>query len=572
MSEYPIEQCQRSTKENKSYIPDVDQNLTAEQYRYEFPSKQTLLELAYLDDERGYSFFDESSFTNSSYTAIETDQYNDNHHMVYYEDEGSVYDESLVDDGMVSPLYLPIQTSSRRESLETSSVQSSKAVGPAYFLSDIHKHHMHQTVTPTRTTSYMRQGRSIISRAGFSDSANSTSTLKMNAPSHTVLIKLSKHQSSAMTFVKRCSTSLTYIASDEGYNDDDDYMSDGQEMESHCTFLPLSDDEEDYEQDNDYYRQDQAAVKIQSLWRGYRSRRENKQTFSQFRPEQRVFLNLANLCSRLHRRQMNAVDERLNQLEQRLCEETAMRKAFEKAVHDMTEIIDEQQENIHERISQEVDKRQTEIDTLKARLQKEANARHRMEDMMTSILDRMKDAEITREEQAKKDAESRKIMQAKLDLALEEIAIVKRNQAPKSTRTAAAAAATTAVSAAKPSSKKLTTAVRRQVLKSSSPSTIASSPKLPSASKPSLSSITVSSSLSSESLGSYRRFSRPTTSRKAEDMVRPSAVPYVRSDLQSARSSNASTAKTTTKSTKTTKSTRQTNTPLVNRRNFLSQK
>ncbi|KAG1060655.1 hypothetical protein G6F42_027901 [Rhizopus arrhizus] len=111
------------------------------------------------------------------------------------------------------------------------------------------------------------------------------------------------------------------------------------------------------------------------------------------RPEQRVFLNLANICTRLHRRQMNTVDERLHQLEQRVRQETAMRIAFEKAMEDMTVLIDQQQKTLYDRVEQEMHMRQlyeekmntalAQLQPLESRLRKEVNARTKMEEMMT---------------------------------------------------------------------------------------------------------------------------------------------------------------------------------------------
>lgn len=312
-----------------------------------------------------------------------------------------------------------------------------------------------------------------------SDSDNTTTFTKSSASSRIVLIKLNKHKQSPMTFVQRCPTSLTYFASDEGYNDDEDDQFDGaEELESHCVFYPLTDDEDDDDQDRQWTLQDQAAVKIQSLWRGYRSRCENKQTFSSFRPEQRVFLNLANVCSRLHNRQMNNVDDRLHQLEQRVRQETAMRMAFEKAMEDMTVLIDQQQKILYDRVEQEVHMRQlyedkmntalAQLQPLESRLRKEVNARNKMEEMMTRVLDQMHESEASRLEQAKQDAEARNLMQAKLDHAMEEISIIK-----KQTTTTKNNSATT--SSSNQSGRPTSTAVRRSTLKSTLPPTTSSS-------------------------------------------------------------------------------------------------
>ncbi|EPB90871.1 hypothetical protein HMPREF1544_02289 [Mucor circinelloides 1006PhL] len=541
----------------------VSQHLAPEQYLYEFPTKTCLKALAYLDsEEEEYSFFDESSFfTTDSYTAIESVQHNDDH-MNWNENT------ILVDDGRLSPLQLPAQadiiTNIRpRESFVNSSAQSDQPVGPSSFLSDVRKHHMYYRVTPTRTTSYMRKGYSFTSEQEYcdnvpmmdSDSDNTTTTTKSSASSRIVLIKLNKHKQSPMTFVQRCPTSLTYFASDEGYNDDEDDQFDGtEELESRCVFIPLSDDEED-EQDRQWTLQDQAAVKIQSLWRGYRSRCENKQTFSSMRPEQRVFLNLANICTRLHRRQMNTVDERLHQLEQRVRQETAMRIAFEKAMEDMTVLIDQQQKTLYDRVEQEMHMRQlyeekmntalAQLQPLESRLRKEVNARTKMEEMMTRVLDQMHESETSRLEQAKQDAESRKMMQAKLDHAMEEIAIIKKQTS--STRSHSSTTTTVNSSSSRPTS----AAVRRPALKSSSPSTASSTKASSTASSTTTTTTTTNNTKSSvtPNTTAIRRSVRPSTnniSKKSTNnntilLERPSVVPSIRRPVLNSRTSTATT-------------------------------
>jgi myosin heavy subunit len=225
------------------------------------------------------------------------------------------------------------------------------------------------------------------------------------------------------------STSLTYLASDEGYDDNED------ELESQCIFYPLSDDEETEDLD----MQDRAAIKIQAAWRGFCSRRQNKQQLACLRADQRVIMNLAYLCGKIHRRQMTSVDNRLAQLEQRLQEETAMRIAFEKAMEDMTVVIDQQQKILYDRLEQEVHMRQVyeskfnaalaQLQPLESRLRKEVNARNKMEEMMTRVLDQMHEAETSRQLHQKEEAESKKLMQSKLDQALEDIAMLKKSKA-----------------------------------------------------------------------------------------------------------------------------------------------
>jgi hypothetical protein len=263
------------------------------------------------------------------------------------------------------------------------------------------------------------------------DSTTSSSDSIRTTESRIVLVKLFKSKQPHMSKVQRCSTSLTFIASDEGY-DDTEYP----ELESQCVFYPLSDNDDECM----ISKRDQAAVKIQAAWRGYSSRLKTGHLQFHLRPEQHVILSLVKLCDRFHRREMSTMNERLYQLEQRIREETAMRIAFEKAMEDMTVLMDQQQKVLYDRLEQEVRMRQTyedkmnttltQIQPLENRITKEANARKNLEDMMTCVLDELQETKALQYKQTKEAADSKKEMQAKLDQALEEITTIKKQQLP----------------------------------------------------------------------------------------------------------------------------------------------
>lgn len=246
--------------------------------------------------------------------------------------------------------------------------------------------------------------------------------------SRTVLIKINKCKS--ITIVQ---STPAYSTTDEGY---DDTIYTG-ELESQVEFYPICEEEQQdiVTRDSEQEQFTAAAIKIQSLWRGYKSRKIQRQ-FSSLRPEQRVVANLAQLCGRNYRHKMNQVEDRLYQLEQRLREETVMRVSFEKAMEDMTIVMDQQQKILCDRLEQEVHMREVyedkmntalaQLQPLESRLRKEISARSKMEEMMTRVLDQMHETETSRQQQVKEDAESKKQMQYKLDLALEDISLLKK--------------------------------------------------------------------------------------------------------------------------------------------------
>lgn len=247
--------------------------------------------------------------------------------------------------------------------------------------------------------------------------------------SRIVLVRLGTKN---ITVIERCSSTGT-ARTDEGYDDrlDDEKENDGLGMlESTSTFLPLSEQEQEYLMHSDILRT-AAAVKIQAAWRGYSYRKTMKQ--GKLQPAQRMMVDLVRLCGHVHRRQMIRVQERLEDVETHLQEETAMRIAFEKAMEDMTILVDEQQHTLHEKLEREISIRQSyeeqieataaKIKPLEARLRQESHARDRLESMMTRVLEEMRALKSSRQ----REVEARRQLQAELDDARHEIAILKRN-------------------------------------------------------------------------------------------------------------------------------------------------
>lgn len=261
---------------------------------------------------------------------------------------------------------------------------------------------------------------------------------RFSTNSKVIVMKISKHH--PPTVIQCSGGSFT---TDEGY-DDEEYEGDCKELpiESASVFLPLSDNEQELLMDMESVRHS-AAIKIQSLWRGYMGRKEQSQQYknSQLKLSHRVLAGLARINDSIHCRNNNQLQDRCYELEQRLGEETAMRIAFEKAMEDMTILMDHQHKVLHERVEQEVDMRQAyerkmeqvlkQVQPLEARVRHESKARADMESMMSRVLDQLHDIKV----QQKEEIEQRKSLQQKLDKAMEEIALLKKNKTTNTTTT-----------------------------------------------------------------------------------------------------------------------------------------
>lgn len=256
--------------------------------------------------------------------------------------------------------------------------------------------------------------------------------------SKVVVMKISKSNVSPPTFIHFSQSSGSYISSDEGYDDEDD------EQDIHCkpiesasVFLPLSDQEQEYMMQFDDHRHS-AAIKIQSVWRGYIFRKKAAYSGSQLKVSHRVLAGLAQVNDNIHRRNNNQLQNRVCMLEKRLGEETAMRMAFEKAMEDMTILMDHQHQVLHQRVEQEVNMRQTyerkmeqvmaQVQPLESRLRHESKARADMESMMSRVLDQLHELKV----HSKEEVEQRKSLQRKLDNATEEIALIKQQKQQQS--------------------------------------------------------------------------------------------------------------------------------------------
>lgn len=237
-------------------------------------------------------------------------------------------------------------------------------------------------------------------------------------------MKISKSQPPAI--IQYSNISIT----DEGYDDNDQYDQCKElPIESASVFLPLSDNEQEQLIDMETTRQ-LAAIKIQSVWRGYIGRKQ--QPKSSLKLSHRVLAGLARINDSIHCRNNNQLQDRCYELEQRLGEETAMRIAFEKAMEDMTILMDHQHKVLNERLEQEVDMRQAyerkmeqvlnQVQPLESRLRHESKARADMESMMSRVLDQLHDIKV----QQKDQVEQNNLMQHQLDEATHEIVTLKK--------------------------------------------------------------------------------------------------------------------------------------------------
>ncbi|KAI9258855.1 hypothetical protein BDA99DRAFT_561231 [Phascolomyces articulosus] len=405
-------------------------------------------------------------------------------HAPHEEEEEEDY---LIEDGRLSPLELPEQEEQIRRDREQSydSVATIKQViaAPCSFLDSVREekqwrpHHPDLYKNQYRPTSAIEsedlpvfcsesellQGRPV---SPYSITSSSSSSALTHDSQHVVLIKLSKKKKHMKKVAKspscsllsprsrggdeknkqrRCPSSQTNWSSDEGYDDNDhedqEYCYKNnintQELpiESASIFLPLSDQEQEHLIHNDIL-QSAAAVKIQAAWRGYQCRRrqQQEQQTSAIRPKHRLMVNMVRLCGQVHRQQMNRVQERLHSVEDHLQEETAMRIAFEKAMEDMTVLVDQQQKVLYDRLEQEINMRQVyerkmeqamqQVPQLEQSIRKEAKQRNELESMMTRVLEQMHD--MKREQKLQVDA--RKKLELQLSEAHVEIEKLKKQQ------------------------------------------------------------------------------------------------------------------------------------------------
>ncbi|KAL0079734.1 hypothetical protein J3Q64DRAFT_1761014 [Phycomyces blakesleeanus] len=234
-------------------------------------------------------------------------------------------------------------------------------------------------------------------------------------------------------------SSLTFYGSDEGYYDEDDEYTKEMPIESASVFLPLSEEEQDQLVDDQDYVRVTAATVIQSVWRGYRARQELRSQYhteGHVKPTHRLMIGIMRMCGTVHRQQMTKMEQRLYDVEQCLREETAMRIEFEKAMEDMTVLVDQQQKALVERLEQEVSVREAyerkfehafeQIQPLESRLKQETKARGELESMMKHVIDQVHEMKTSQQQQEAEQARARKALQAQLDEALGQIELLKK--------------------------------------------------------------------------------------------------------------------------------------------------
>lgn len=457
---------------------EVTQRLAPELYEYEFPPRSRIMAIEeHIQDDED-EFFDESSFTTIStdhrYDEDEEGQEELEDLLSFINESFITRQEEFVSDHQLSPLQLPCQYISRndREESYDSTGTIKQPLGPSSFLSakhrqlflervpeedrinwdeksfmfpddddyqpeDWHEQRKLSLFSIHPLTSFPIVYQSVHPYQCSSDEEDDQSNFSTH--SKVILMKISKLNPPVIIHSSRISYS------DEGYDDNilEDIDCKERPIESASVFLPLSDP-----LDPDHVRT-LAATKIQAAWRGYRYRTQQTTQASH-----RVLAGLAHIHHTLARRQQDQVQSRIRQLEQRLNQETAMRVAFEKAMEDMTILMDHQHKVLHERLEQEVGLRQTyeqkmeealhHIQPLESRLRHEAKARADMESMMSRVLDQLHELKTT----AKQEAEARKSIEHKLEEATAEIAALKKSRGVAPSVRAPSSAASRAPSSA----------------------------------------------------------------------------------------------------------------------------
>ncbi|KAG1132769.1 hypothetical protein G6F42_002042 [Rhizopus arrhizus] len=426
--------------ENNPSMIEVTQRLAPELYEYEFPPRSRIMAIEENIQDDEDEFFDESSFTTIStdhrYDEDEEGQEELEDLLSFINESFITRQEEFISDHQLSPLQLPCQYISRndREESYDSTGTIKQPLGPSSFLSAKHRQLFLERVPEEDRINWDEKSfmfpdddyqqedwheqlyQSVHPYQCSEDEEDDQSNFSTH--SKVILMKISKFNPPVIIHSSR----ISYT--DEGYDDHILEDSDCKErpIESASVFLPLSDP-----LDPDHVRT-LAATKIQAAWRGYRYRRQQTTKASH-----RVLAGLAHIHHTLARRQRHQTHTRLHHLEQRLNQETAMRVAFEKAMEDMTILMDHQHKVLHERLEQEVGLRQTyeqkmeealhHIQPLESRLRHEAKARADMESMMSRVLDQLHELKTT----AKQEVEARKGIEKKLEEATAEIAALKKS-------------------------------------------------------------------------------------------------------------------------------------------------
>ncbi|ORZ19742.1 hypothetical protein BCR42DRAFT_410418 [Absidia repens] len=328
----------------------------------------------------------------------------------------------VVDDNRLSPLQLPAQAAhllQREQSYEsTSTITKNAMVAPQSFLatpayktnnvdpsafvqpSSIHAHSRLNSLESVDLPIIISETEPI--QEQDNDDGSSLTSDDLYPPQRVVIIRLNKRNKQ---FDRRCPTSLTHLASDEGYDDEDQdggkLGGHGCEIESASVFLPLDeldDDEEDYD---NLVAPPPAPRSVTGggLWTNI----QQQQQWTQ----------------------------RIEQLERQVDEERAMRQAFEKAMEDMTVLMDQQQKVLYDRLEQEINMRQAyehkmqqtlaHVEPLECRLEKETASRIQLEETMVHVLDQLELLHSQHHQHVNDDTILHNRMQKKLDKALDGI-------------------------------------------------------------------------------------------------------------------------------------------------------
>ncbi|CAO3632362.1 unnamed protein product [Cunninghamella blakesleeana] len=367
----------------------------------------------------------------------------------------STHHELLVDDNHLSPLQLPAQAHQRIQSSDSIlTIKHQPIVAPESFLSmpsfyksNNHQHnedHPSTTLYVTQNDNgmlspptlsrlnsleslnlpiYITETEPILEDDQHDDSSMSSDCLNQHfLPTTTtqqvVLIKINKH-GNKKPISSRCPTTLTFMGSDEGYEDEDEDRKQ-EEIESASIFLPMLDE-------------DHPSHPFHSV-------------------EEQVERNMIASTCQYYEQQQEHLLNRIEHLERQLNEEKGMRQAFEKVMEKVAMAVDHQQTLLSDRLEQEINMRQTyekkmmqalsQLKPLEDQLKKETDARHQLEETMIHCLDQIHSLQQQQQKISEQDEQKRKKMQQKLDQAILDI----DHLSNKSSSTLTTLAGTTVVS------------------------------------------------------------------------------------------------------------------------------
>ncbi|KAI8973499.1 hypothetical protein BDF20DRAFT_882709 [Mycotypha africana] len=233
-----------------------------------------------------------------------------------------------------------------------------------------------------------------------------------------VLIKFSKKRKTQSQTTSIRNMSLYYVN-----NDDDDDKNNNKPLEAVSTFVALDCVENTVvrHQANRNYDESAAAIKIQSLWRGYQCRKK-RITSNQ------VLQILARINNSMDKRKVNQLHARIDRLEKHLQEETAMRIAFENAMEDMAAQVDQQNHFLEERMHQmqqnftvNTELLMSQIESMNAVLRENSESKAKLESKLSEALQQIDDLKL----QVKRESEQKQNIRQQLKKTLDEITLLK---------------------------------------------------------------------------------------------------------------------------------------------------